>query len=236
MSLVKLWKAIFGTSQPTDSSKPNPASVNQDRHSDRPKRKLAKPTKPKRSALKSQQPAQPSAVKPDRVAKVAKRQPAAKRGVLDFVSGGPHASLCRMIKKSGATRILEVGVGDGTRAMAVLSTLAKSKPGAELKYIAIDLFEMGDGQLTLKEFHQQLRTINVKPHLIPMPYEQGLVRVVHTFGTVDLLLLADQDLDSCDPLIARVTDSSSLVLHFDGQNWKQIETKNPDQGGDRTAA
>ena len=40
-----------------------------------------------------------------------------------------------MIKKTGATSVLEVGVGDGTRSEAVLRTLIKSKGDTEIQYI-----------------------------------------------------------------------------------------------------
>lgn len=150
------------------------------------------------------------------------RKPA-KRSVLDLVSGGPHGSLCRMIKKCGAASVLEIGVGDGSRAAAVLAALLKPQPEADLKYIAIDLFEMGDGPLTVKDFHQQVRTIGITPNLVPMPCQQGLTRVAHTHGAIDLILIADPKVDTCDPLLQRVTKATSLVLRWDGQSWQQID-------------
>ena len=235
MPFVKLWNAVFGSSQPTKSSKP--AGSKKSRRSEGPTRKLAKPTTPIKpeSAAPPQQPAQIVIEPAHKATPAASRPAASKRSVFDFVSGGPHASLCKMIKKSGAKSVLEVGLGDGSRATAVLSTLAKSRPATDIKYIAIDLFEMGNAELTLKEFHQKIRTIDVKPNLIPMPCQQGLRRVAHTFGAIDVVLLATAEVDICDPLIARVTHASSLILHWDGQVWKQIPTTNSGQTG-RTAA
>ncbi len=155
MPLLKLWNRLFGNSQSTKSAKPNRGTGNGTGTSDGATRKLAKPTTPKQAASTSN----------ENPARLIPAAAPAKRSVLDLVSGGPHASLCRMIKKSGAASVLEVGVGDGTRAIAVLSTLAKSQPDREIKYFAIDLFEMGDGVLTLKTFHQQIRSIDVKPNL-----------------------------------------------------------------------
>ncbi len=141
-----------------------------------------------------------------------------------------------MIKKSGASSVLEVGVGDGTRATAVLSSLMKSRPDAELKYIAVDLFEMADGHVTLKDFYRLIRTIDIKPNLIPMPFRPGLTRVAYTVGAVDLLLLADPHLDAADPIVARVTNPASLILQWDGQTWQKIDRKHPASVGIRKAA
>lgn len=212
MPLVKLWNYLFGRSQPTKSAEPNRDGDPRSRARDAGKRRLAKPTTP-----------QPAAgLHPEAV----KRKPAGKRGVMELVTGGPHAALCRIIKGSGVSSLLEVGVGDGTRAAAMLAALEKSSPGTEIRYIAIDLFEMADSELTLKEFHRRMRAIDVRPTLIPLPYRQGLARVAHTFGSVDLVLIADEGLDVCDPWLARVTTPKSLVLRWDGQAWRQIQRNN----------
>jgi hypothetical protein len=203
MPLVKLWNCLFGKSQPTESTRPDPAGDKTSQRSEA----AANPSVPSDLAFNP-------------------NEAPTRRRIFDFVSGGPHASLCRMIKKSNPDAVLEVGVGDGSRATAVLSTLAKSRPAAEIRYIAIDLFEMGDQPLTLKGFHQQIRSIDVRPHLLPMPFPQGLTRVAHTFGTVDLVLLADPSLKGSDPLVARVTHPESVILQWDGQNWQQIQGKN----------
>ena len=202
MPLIDLLQKLFSRSDSTQ-----PSISERFMWAFRPKRKLAKPTVPVAAA--------------DQVSKAAKATP--KRSVLDFVNGGPHAGVCRKVKKSDAKSILEIGVGDGSRALAVLKTLAKNRPDAHLKYIAIDLFELGDGDLTLKEFHQQVRAIDVKPTLIPMPIPQGLTRVAHTLGAVDLILVTDDQVDACDPLLARVTHDATVILKADGDSWQQID-------------
>ena len=74
------------------------------------------------------------------------------RGVLGL-GGGPHSALCKQLKRIQAASVLEIGVGDGTRAAAVLQTLQSN---SEIQYIAIDQFEMAGSELTLKHFHQQI--------------------------------------------------------------------------------
>ncbi len=69
-----------------------------------------------------------------------------------------------------------------------------------------------------------------------MPSQQGLTRVAHTYGSVDLVLLAGEDVDTCDPLLGRVTHPASLIFQWDGQAWQQIQRKNLGQRGGREAA
>ena len=138
MPFAKLFSAVFGKSQPTKPSQPKRTRSRGGRSG-----KMAQPTT--------------TTGQPEAAAKPA------KRSVLDLVCGGPHASLCRLVKKSSATSVLEIGVEDGTRAAAVLATLTKSRSESELKYIAVDLFEMGDGPVTLKDFHQQIRATGITP-------------------------------------------------------------------------
>jgi formylglycine-generating enzyme required for sulfatase activity len=207
MPLVKLLKSIFCRSEPENSTSTSPTA-------DTTKRKLAQPTTPQPLVPRSEA-AQAS-------------KPAAKRSVFDLVSGGPHGPLCRMIKKTNAASVLEVGVGDGTRAAAVLSTLLKARGEAAIRYIAIDQFELADGPITLKQFNQQIRAVGVKPSLIPLPIEQGLARVAHTFGAVDLVLLADPETGGIDHWLARVSGPQSLVLQFDGQTWHPVERPHQD--------
>ena len=215
MPLVKLLKSIFCGTSSENSPSTSPSRDTPARAGDQTKQKLAQPTTPQPLAAPSE-------------VSAASKPAASKRSVFDLVSGGPHGPLCRMIKKTGAGSVLEVGVGDGTRAEAVLSTLLKSRPDPAIRYIAIDQFELSDGPVTLKQFHQQIRAIGVKPSLIPLPIEQGLTRVAHTFGSVDLVLLAAGEIDAIDHVLARVTHPESLVLRFDGQTWQPLERKNQD--------
>ena len=60
-------------------------------------------------------------------AKAAKASPEKpKLSLLDRFSGGPHAAICRLVRKSGAKTVLEIGVGDGERALAMTAALMDS--------------------------------------------------------------------------------------------------------------
>lgn len=156
-----------------------------------------------------------------------KRQPKAqapKRGILNLVSKGPNAALCRHIKKLKASTVLEVGIGDGTRAEDIIQTLRSTDPNAKIHYSVIDQFEMNGGEVTLKDYHQNLRTIGVTPNLIPMPVEQGLHRVANTVGFIELIVLGEVDMTAVAPVLERITNESTVVLKSSEDGWQKIES------------
>lgn len=142
--------------------------------------------------------------------------------------GGPYAGLCKQIKSVDVDSILEISVADGSRALAVLQAVQKRNENA--RYIAIDQFEMSGGPVTLKQFHQTLRSSGFRPQVFPETMERGLIRVAHTIGTVDLVLIA------CPPetwqtpqiqaLLSRVTHQETLVLYREEEEtWKKFATQ-----------
>ena len=58
-----------------------------------------------------------------------------------FGGGGPHGALRKLVKPLQAKTVLEISVGDGSRAIAVLETLGEAQ---KVRYMAIDQFEMAD--------------------------------------------------------------------------------------------
>jgi hypothetical protein len=146
---------------------------------------------------------------------------------LGIFGGGPHAGLCKRLKSVDASSVLEISVEDGSRALAVLETIEKSNKS--VRYVAIDQFEMAGGPVSLKQFHQTLRSKGFRPQLFPETIERGLIRVAHTLGAVDLVLIAAPpeiwQTPQVLPLLSRVTHPSSLVLYRDEeQTWKKYPT------------
>lgn len=146
--------------------------------------------------------------------------------------GGPHAGLCKRIKSVSANSILEISVEDGSRALAVLEAIEKNNQN--VRYVAIDQFEMAGGPVTLKQFHQTLRSKGFRPQLYPDTIERGLIRVAHTIGTVDLVLIAAEreawQTPNLLPLLSRVTHHGSLILYRgDEQTWNEYQTPAPER-------
>lgn len=147
---------------------------------------------------------------------------------LGIFRGGPHAALCKRIKSITANSILEISVEDGSRALAVLETIEKTNKN--VRYVAIDQFELAGGPVSLKQFHQTLRSRGFRPQLYPETLERGLVRVANTIGTVDLVLIATPiaawQTPQILPLLSRVTHARSLVLcRGKEETWKEFATQ-----------
>ena len=104
-------------------------------------------------------------------------------------SSNPHAALCKQVVAAAPRSILEIGVGDGTRAVAVMEALAKQ--GIAARYFGMDQFELAGGGLSLRDFHRTMRGAGIRPQLFPEPVPRGLIRFLHTIGSVDLVLVAD---------------------------------------------
>lgn len=147
-----------------------------------------------------------------------------KRSILG-IGRGPHAGLCKQIRSLRVQTVLEVAVGDGSRALAVLNALASKNE--LIRYAAIDQFELADGPVSLKAFHQSLRSENVRAQIYPETIERGLLRVATTIGAVDLVLIAADQEEWKSPavlsLLSRVTHSGSTVLFLDGEEWIRHE-------------
>ncbi len=161
---------------------------------------------------------------PQATTKTQKSNRGTARGIF---GGGPHAALCKLVKSVDANSVLEISVDDGSRALAVLETLVKTNKN--VRYMAIDQFEMADGPVTLKQFHQTLRSREFRPQLFPETMERGLIRVAHTIGTVDLVLIAappkSWQTPEIQPLLSRVTHQESLVLYQDEEGtWTKFSS------------
>ncbi len=159
---------------------------------------------------------------------VSKVAPSAKR------IQGKNAALCNLIKKSIAAddrslRVLEIGVGDGSRSADVLRTLMSIKPAESIHYSAVDTFEMGDGPISLRDFNRLLRGLGVHPQLFPMPVVIGLTRLAHTVGQVDLILDSQSFHESADAgrLLSKLSRTGTLWLAERGGRWDQVDVGGP---------
>ena len=143
-----------------------------------------------------------------------------------FGGGRQHGSLCRLVKPLQVASVLEISVGDGSRAVEVLAALRNRAP---VRYVAIDQFEMAGGETTLKAFHRKMRTNDIRPQVFPEPIDRGLVRVANTVGAVDLVIIAAEPANWQTPetlsLLARVLHDQTTVLYCDEESWDRYETK-----------
>ena len=229
MPLRKLWNALRGH-HPSAGQLPKDSGTRETGHRVSRERDATASTKQTMAA-------------PD-VAKPTHAKPSAKksRRILGL-SRSPHTSLCRLVKQSNAKSVLEIGVSDGTRAIAVVQTLSKADPKHPIRYAAIDQFELAGGEVSLLQFHRELRKNDIRPQIFPSDIESGLTRVAYTLGAVDLILMsesaaADKSVSENDwhRLLQRVTHQESVVLRQSGDQWNEIKTHCPSRAIGRRAA
>jgi len=184
MPLLKLWNTIRGRSAAAAPAPDQPSPVDQ----------------------------QSAARKPVQVTQSSRRRSGKGSGRTLF--GGPHGSLRKLIKSIPARSVVEICVGDGSRAAAVVQALRNTD---EVKYVAIDQFELGSGELTLKQYHQRLRTAGIRAQVIPNAIEGGLIQVARTVGQVDLVIIAADRKCWQEPAtlakLARICHNQTVVLY-----------------------
>jgi hypothetical protein len=146
----------------------------------------------------------------------------------------------RAIRRQRALKIVELGIGDGRRALRMIQVARLACPGQDILYVGIDPFEDRRGagfvvpasagcptpssmvrepaeagttnspKLTLKAAHQLLRGAGVRVQLLPGNPPDTLARAANSLGKVDLLIVP-AELDS--PSLARVWFFVPRMLH-----------------------
>ena len=245
MALGKLWNAFFGKSAAVETGVPaanNAPNASQPVSSPPVSRPLASPavTVPAQASVIApvDQPAAKTITKVKRKA-VAKGKkpvtPVAEVAAAPVVEPPRRTPPIARPQQNAWTKhvagrsigsILDTRLGDGARAVEVLQAIVCDSVPTP-KYIAIDLFDLGNGRLTLMEFHQRIRRVGGNPVAIPADLSSGLRQLSQTHGTVDLVLLDGSEIDLTSlefrRLLARVTHSESLVLHRDERgSWHSV--------------
>ncbi|WP_372899167.1 hypothetical protein [Stieleria sp.] len=131
--------------------------------------------------------------------------------------------LFRRMESLSVQSVLEVGVGDGRRSLAMLHALTHKGHSTPIHYIAIDEFELGGNALSLRDFHKQLREYPAKAHLVPMAIDAGLDRVVRTYGQVDLILWSAEQppTPAQHSALARLSKSHTIVFAQENGRWTE---------------
>ena len=117
-------------------------------------------------------------------------------------------------------RIVEMGIGDGSRALRMIDAAARHHDRQNIQYFGIDSFEgrnPADGPgLSLIEAHRLLKQSEAKIKLIPGDPCEALVRSANSLANIDLLLiatpLAAERLERLWFFVPRMLHERSLVL------------------------
>jgi hypothetical protein len=122
--------------------------------------------------------------------------------------------LYRAIRRQSARKIVELGVGDGCRALRMIEVARRTSSTTGLHYVGMDLFEgrpeSATAALSLKTAHQLLRASGARVQLVPGNPADSLIRLANSLGKIDLLILP-AELDS--PASARLWFFVPRMLH-----------------------
>lgn len=128
-------------------------------------------------------------------------------------------TLYRSVKKKNTTRIVELGVGDLTRAQRLIQVAQKFSPATEISYTGIDMFEARsdhEPKISLKQAHTSLTATGAKIRLIPGNPFVGLSRFANTLVETDLLYISfgldEQALDQSWFYMPRMLHSETNVF------------------------
>lgn len=130
----------------------------------------------------------------------------------------------RTLKDRPVRSILEMGIGDGQRALRILELASQHCPASEIRYTGVDLFEAnpsGEAHLSLKEAHRLLKATGAKIQLLPGDPFMALSRAANSLTGIDLVLIsAGQDEDA----LARSWFYLPRMLHDRSQVFFQKKT------------
>jgi hypothetical protein len=145
--------------------------------------------------------------------------------------------LYRAIGRHRIKKMVELGIGDASRAVRMIEMARHVSAASEICYVGMDPFEdrpatSGAG-LHLKEAHQLLRATGVRFQLVPgNPFEQ-LMRMANALGKVDLLIVP-AELDSPSQalvwfFVPRMLHEKTLVfvddVSSDGQRLLRLKPR-----------
>ncbi|MEN6449374.1 MAG: hypothetical protein ABFC96_02690 [Thermoguttaceae bacterium] len=102
------------------------------------------------------------------------------------------------IRRGRVQKIVELGIGDGQRALDMIDLAKLASPAQDILYVALDPFEGGVEAsspaesrpgLTLKAAHQLFRSTGVRVQLLPGNPADSLMRMANSLGKIDLLIV-----------------------------------------------
>ena len=125
----------------------------------------------------------------------------------------------RAIHRHGPKKIVELGVGDGRRALQMIKIATQSTPRQDIHYVGIDLFEdqpaSSEPGLPLKAAYQLLRGTGARVQLIPGDPPDALMQHANSLGKVDLLVISAKQGEAMSSkvwfFVPRLLHAASLV-------------------------
>ena len=148
-----------------------------------------------------------------------------------MLSRGEYEPLARLLQKADVRRVLELGVGDGSRTAAIMAALGSTSENGNRVHVVIDQFELTGGPIALKDFHALMRGLPLRPFIIPEPFDRGLTTVAHRLGSMEAVVvdpMIDSDLfKTLTPGLKKIVRSDAIILRQVGGRWTQVQLEEP---------
>lgn len=183
---------------------------------------------------------------------VIKVKPLSALGYLNLSMLSKPASdraLYKAIKKNKFRSIIEIGMGDGQRALNMIRTAKRFSLTPSIRYTGVDLFDARENgsPLPLIEMHRKLKTEDLKTQLVPGELASSIARIANSHVRTDMIVISagfdEAELDSSWFFLPRMLHSTSNVFiqrdsegQFQKMNRLQIEKLASNQTGQRSAA
>ncbi len=128
-------------------------------------------------------------------------------------------TLYRRVKRTKPRRIVELGIGDASRAARLLHLAARYHPGTTIEYTGIDLFEtrpLGKS-LSVKQAYHRLSRTGASVRLVPGDAGPALIRTANALTEMDLVVidLGDDDLAKVWFYLPRMLHDKTTIARYE---------------------
>jgi hypothetical protein len=130
-----------------------------------------------------------------------------------------NRQLYRLVKRDHICRIVEVGISDLSRAVAMIEVAQRFAGDKKVWYTGIDLFEArqpGSPPLPMKETYRTLRATTANVRLVPGAPASSLAAAANAHQNTDLILIGpdvtEADLGGAWFYVPRMLNETSTVL------------------------
>jgi hypothetical protein len=129
-----------------------------------------------------------------------------------------NRQLYRLVKRDQISRIVEVGISDLSRAVAMIEVAQRFAGDKKVWYTGIDLFEarQSGSTLPMKETYRILRATEANVRLVPGAPASSLAAAANAHQNTDLILIGpdvtEADLEGAWFYVPRMLNETSTVL------------------------
>jgi hypothetical protein len=136
-----------------------------------------------------------------------------------FVRPKSNRQLHRLVKRNAVCRIVEIGVSDLSRAVAMIEVAQRFAGEKKVWYTGIDWFEARPGnqpRLSLKDAYRMLRATEANIRLVPGAPAPSLAAAANAHQNTDLILIGPEvnetDLAGAWFYVPRMLNENSTIL------------------------